>query len=159
MAAGRKPHVGRRRYVLAGATALAGLALLYSLTAPWLAARRVEDVYRAISRGDAATAVSAARQAQDLNPLAVEPLWAWALAEASGGDIASALRRFEQAADLQPENSDTWYQLGAFEFVQQRYQDAYRHLDRAWGLDRYGPAGIPGGLLDQAREKVEQGLP
>ena len=48
----------------------------YSITAPWISQRRVEDAYSAIARGDAGAARSAARQARDLNPLSVEPLWA-----------------------------------------------------------------------------------
>lgn len=159
LAVGLEPRPSRGRVVPALATCLAGLAVLYSLTAPWLSHRKVEDAYRAIARGDARAAIKAARQAHELNPLAVEPLWARALATASRGDIEGALRQFRRATELRPEDADTWYSLGAFEFVQRRYQDAYRHLDRAWGLDRYGPAGLPGGLLDQAREKVEQGTP
>jgi tetratricopeptide (TPR) repeat protein len=140
------------------ATAVAGLAVLYSLTAPWLAGRKVEDAYRALGRGDTAAAVSAARQARDLDPLSVDPLWVWGLAEESRGRVAGALRRYRSAVDLQPENSDTWYSLGAYEFALRRYRAALRDLDHAYGLDPYGPAGLPGGLLDQARAKVNAGL-
>jgi len=69
------------------------------------------------------------------------------------------VRRYRQAADRQPENADAWFALGAYELGLKRYRDAYTHLNQAWGLDRYGPAGLPGGLLDQARDKVNQGLP
>jgi tetratricopeptide (TPR) repeat protein len=134
---------------------VAALAVLYSLTAPWLSQRRVEVAYSAIARGDAGDAASAARQAHDLNPLSVDPLWAWALAEATARNPEQTLRRYREAVDLQPENSDTWFALGAYEFGLRRYRDAYLHLDRAYGLDPYGPAGLPGGLLDQARAKVE----
>ena len=71
------------------------------------------------------------------------------------GDEAAALRRYRQAVDLQPENSSTWYALGSYEFFTGRYRAALHDLDRAYGLDPYGPAGRPGGLLDQARAKVE----
>jgi hypothetical protein len=67
----------------------------------------------------------------------------------------SSLRRYTDATELQPENSDTWFALGAYELGIGRFRDAYVHLDRAYGLDPYGPAGLPGGLLDQARAKVE----
>lgn len=144
----------RRPLAAVGAVAL-GLALVYSQAAPWLAARRVDDAYSAIGRGDPAAAVAAARDARWLNPLSTEPLQVWALASAAAGDVASALYRYREAARLQPENADAWYALGAFELSVRRYRDAYRHLDRAYGLDPYGPAGLPGGLLDQARAKVE----
>ena len=99
--------------------------------------------------------VDAARQARDLNPLSVDPLWAWALADARRSDPSRTLRRYTDATELQPENSDTWFALGAYELGIGRFRDAYVHLDRAYGLDPYGPAGLPGGLLDQARAKVE----
>jgi hypothetical protein len=156
-AAGREPAAPRARPLAAAAVGLAGLALLYSLTAPWLSDRKVNDAYDALGRANAPAAASAARQARQLDPFSVEPLWAWALADQIRGDVAGALRRYRDAADLQPENSETWYALGAYEYRLGRYRDALRHLDRAWGLDRYGPAGIRGGLLDQARAKVEQG--
>jgi len=43
---------------------------------------------------------------------------------------------------------------GSYEFFTGRYKEALHDLDRAYGLDPYGPAGRPGGLLDQARAKV-----
>ncbi|MER3408852.1 MAG: hypothetical protein C4306_01830 [Thermoleophilia bacterium] len=132
-----------------------GCALTYSLAAPWLASRRVDDAYLAIERGDPERAVASARQARWLDPFSTEPLVAWALASAASGDVSGALRRYAQAVELQPKNSSTWYDLGAFELAVGRYRAAYRHLDRAYGLDPYGPAGQPGGLLDQARAKVE----
>ena len=70
-------------------------------------------------------------------------------------DPSRTLRRYTDATELQPENSDTWFALGAYELGIGRFRDAYVHLDRAYALDPYGPAGLPGGLLDQARAKVE----
>ena len=67
---------------------------------------------------------------------------------------AAALRWYRRAVSLQPENSSTWYALGSYEFFVGRYKLALHDLDRAYGLDPYGPAGRPGGLLDQARAKV-----
>ena len=78
-------------------------------------------------------------------------------AEAARHDEEAALRYYRQAVDLQPENSSTWYALGSYEFFTGRYKEALHDLDRAYGLDRYGPAGRPGGLLDQARAKVLAG--
>jgi tetratricopeptide (TPR) repeat protein len=154
LAVGRPPAEPRGRPALATVTCVAALAVLYSIAAPWLSQRRVEVAYGAIARADAREAASAARQAHDLNPLSVDPLWAWALAEATARNTAETLRRYREAVDLQPENSDTWFTLGAFEFQIGRYRDAYFNLDRAYALDPYGPAGLPGGLLDQARAKV-----
>ena len=78
-------------------------------------AARVEAAYEAIAENDVGAAVDAARQARDLNPLSVEPLWAWALADARRPDPTRTLRRYADATRLQPENSDTWFALGAYE--------------------------------------------
>jgi tetratricopeptide (TPR) repeat protein len=155
LSASRPPAEPRSSPLLALGAGVVGLAVLYSISAPWISQRRVEDAYSAIARGDAGAARSAARQARDLNPLSVEPLWAWALADATARNPGGTIDRYRDATELQPENADTWFALGAYEFELRRYRDAYVHLDRAYGLDPYGPAGLPGGLLDQARAKVE----
>jgi O-Antigen ligase len=144
----------RRRPLLAATAAVVALAALYSLTAPWLGGRRVEDAYAALDRNDPAAAVSAARDARDLDPLSLEPLWAWALAEAFAGNRDAAVHQYLRAISLQPANSETWYALGAYEFELERYKAAYRYLNEAYTRDPYGPAGEKGGLLDQARAKA-----
>jgi tetratricopeptide (TPR) repeat protein len=136
------------------ATAVA-VGALYSFTAPYASSRLVDSSYGAIDRGAAASAASDARSARWLNPLSTDPLYALGDAESAGGRGAAALEHYRDAVRLQPENSSTWYALGSFEFYTGRYRDALRDLDRAYGLDPYGPAGRPGGLLDQARAKVE----
>jgi O-Antigen ligase len=147
----------RSRPVLAMAAAAVTLASLCSLTFPWLAARRVNDSYDALGRGDLSGAVSAARDAHDLDPLSLDPYQAWALADIVAGDRAGAIREYRRAADRQPENSETWYDLGAYEFNLERYQAAYRDLNHAYTLDPRGPVGRKGDLLDQARAKVNAG--
>ena len=144
----------RRRPLLAVALAAVAMASLYSLTAPWLGARRVEDAYAALDRNDPAGAVSAARAARELDPLSVDPLWAWALAEALAGNSASAIHQYLRAISLQPADGRTWYALGQYEFELERYKAAYRYLNEAYTRDPYGPAGEKGGLLDQARAKA-----
>jgi O-Antigen ligase len=144
-----------RRRLASAVVAVAALGALYSLTAPFASGRLVDATYGAIDRGKIAQALSDGRSARWLDPLAVDPLLALGDAEAARADEAAALRRYRQAVDLQPENSSTWYALGSFEFFTGRYRAALHDLDRAYGLDPYGPAGRPGGLLDQARAKVE----
>ena len=149
----------RERARLRPIWALAALALaavvMYSLTAPWLSARQVTAAYDAIGRGDYTGAAADARDADSLDPLSVEPLWAWAGAETARGDPGGALRAlllFERATRRQPENSSTWFELGAFQ-LQGLHDpcDAYDALNHAYTLDPWGPAGRPGGLLDQTR--------
>jgi hypothetical protein len=146
----------RPRRLLATLTA-AGVAVgaLYSLTAPYASARLVDSAYEAIAAGRTAAALSDGRAARWLNPLSTDPLQALGDAEAARSDETAAIARYRQAVDLQPENSSTWYALGSYELFTGRYRAALHDLDRAYGLDPYGPAGRPGGLLDQARAKVE----
>jgi O-antigen ligase len=142
---------------VAGAVAIGGVGVLYSLVAPYSSARLVDSTYSDLSAGKTAAALSDGRAAHALDPLAIDPLLALGDAEAARADETAALRRYGQAVDLQPENSTTWYALGSYEFFTGRYKRALHDLDRAYGLDPYGPAGRPGGLLDQARAKVQGG--
>lgn len=146
-----RPGPGRR--LAAGGAVLLALAALGSLAVPWLAERKVSGAYSAIGSGDLGRAVADAKAAHSLNPLSIDPLHAWAAAESARGDLTEARRRYVQAVNLQPLNSRTWYELGAFEF--RALRDARRalpHLDRSYALDAWGPAGA---LLDQVRAVIE----
>ncbi len=154
LGARRRARVARR---VAGAVAIVGIGVLYSLVAPYSSSRLVDSTYSDLSAGKTAAALSDGRAAHALNPLSVDALFALGDVEAARSDETAALRRYRQAVDLQPENSSTWYALGAYEFFTGRYELALHDLDRAYGLDPYGPAGRPGGLLDQARAKAQGG--
>ena len=114
--------------------------MAFSLAAPWLAVRKVDDAYAAIERGDPQGALEDARRARTLNPLAIEPLLAQAAAEEARGDGRSALVLYVKAVELQPLNWRTWYELGRFELANGRRERAIRHLERARELDPLGPA-------------------
>ena len=101
------------------------------------------------------SALSDGHSARWLDPLATDPLLALGDAESAVPDDRAALGYYRDAVKLQPKNSSTWYSLVSFEYFICRYRAALGDLDHAYGLDRYGPAGRPGGLLDQARAKVE----
>jgi O-Antigen ligase len=154
LGARRRARVARR---VAGAVAIVGIGVLYSLVAPYSSSWLVDSTYSDLSAGKTAAALSDGRAAHALNPLSVDALFALGDVEAARSDETAALRRYRQAVDLQPENSSTWYALGAYEFFTGRYELALHDLDRAYGLDPYGPAGRPGGLLDQARAKAQGG--
>ncbi len=154
LGARRRARVSRPVWALAG---MAGLGVLYSLVAPYSSARLVDSAYSQLASDRSEAALSDARAAHTLNPLATDPLYALGDAEAARHDEEAALRYYRQAVDLQPENSSTWYALGSYEFFTGRYKEALHDLDRVYGLDPYGPAGRPGGLLDQARAKVLAG--
>ena len=130
--------------VWAGATAAGAVAVLYSLTAPYASGRLVDSAYSAIADGKYAAALSDGRSARWLNPLATAPLLALGDSESARPADRAALSYYRDAVRLQPENSSTWYALGSFEFFTGRYRAALHDLDRAYGLDPYGPAGRPG---------------
>jgi hypothetical protein len=142
----------RGRWLRVAVVAVAGLAALYSLASPWLADRRLDAAYDAVERGDIRGAREAAKSAHAFNPLAVDPLWLWAATERP----SKALELLRQARDREPKNPETWFRLGEFELlVLQRPRDAYRDLNQSYTLDDYGPAGVKGGRLDEARCLVD----
>src|SRR4051794_2027827 len=113
-----------RRLLPAAAVAVAGIAAVYSLFSPWLSDRRVAAGYDRWFRGDFVGALDAAKGAHSLDPLAVEPLWLWAQSE-SNDRAAQGL--YLRAARREPQNPETWYQLGYFEAqILEDWHVAYR---------------------------------
>ncbi|HEU5278720.1 MAG TPA: O-antigen ligase family protein [Gaiellaceae bacterium] len=141
-----------RRWLASVAIAVCALAAAYSLASPWLAANRVAAAYDALERNDPAKGRTDARSAHAFNPLSVDAIFVLALVEPD----AKALQLYRRAVDLEPENPETWYQLGSFELqILNRPRDAYRDLNHSYTLDSNGPAGLKGGPLDQARCKID----
>lgn len=148
-ASGRSPEIRRAGLGFVPLVVAVAAAAIVALGAPWLAARRVDDAYTALGDGRAAAALAAANAARSLNPLAVDPLVARAAAETDLGDLEAARATLVEAVDLQPLDSDTWYELGAFELrLGGRPDAAIRYLERARELDPFGPAAD---LLAEAR--------
>jgi hypothetical protein len=59
---------------------------------------------------------------------------------------------------LQPDNPETWYALGIFEFdVRDNLCAAYRFLNNAYTLDPVGNQWVEDGPLDIARDSVNAG--
>jgi tetratricopeptide (TPR) repeat protein len=140
LAAGRPQVAGRNRPLLAAGVALAAVTAVVSLASPWLAGREVDNAYAALDRRQPGKAVEHGRNAQSLNPLSVEPLFAEAAGEDSRGNPGLALDLFVQAVELQPQNPRTWFELGRFELEIGLRQAAIRHLTRSSELDPWGPA-------------------
>jgi tetratricopeptide (TPR) repeat protein len=139
LAAGLPARPGRAPLWALGAI-LVAVVSLFSLAAPWLATRSVDDAFAAIDRDDPEAALDAASRARTLNPLSIEPLLATAAAEEARGDGRSALVWYVRAVELQPLNWQTWYELGRFELATGRHERAIRHLKQARELDPLGPA-------------------
>lgn len=157
-AAGRVPRGVARAPWLAAGAAVAALVVLVSFSMPRLADRAVRESTRALDDGDFGRARDRAQWARLLNPLSVEPLWALARLEERRGILRRAEGRYVQATELQPDNPETWYALGLFEFeARQRMCAAYTFLNESWTRDPSGSQWIPGGPLDVARDAVNAG--
>ena len=93
-----------------------------------------------------------------LNPLSVDPIFALARVDELRGWPGNAERRYIRAVELQPDNPETWYTLGIFEFDRLRNLCAtYRFLNNAYTLDPAGNQWVRGGPLDVARDAVNEG--
>jgi O-Antigen ligase len=151
VASGPATPAPARRWLVSGAVGVCALAVLYSLSSPWLAVNRVAAANDAIEHNKPGLALTEARSAHAFNPLSVDALFLEALFEPD----AKALQLYKRARDLEPTNPETWYQLGAFELLINRPRAAYRDLNQSYTLDSYGPASVKGGPLDQARCRID----
>ena len=150
------PPLERRRWVPAVAAGVCALAAVYSLASPWLSNERLSAAYDTELSGNLLGARDNAKAAHSFNPLAIEPLWL--MAALSAGDHVRALDLYRQARDLEPQNADTWYQLGAFELTElKRPRAAYRDLNHAYTLDHFlfTPGTLPARDLDRARCEID----
>ncbi|MBA2461277.1 MAG: tetratricopeptide repeat protein, partial [Actinobacteria bacterium] len=130
------------------------LAALVSLATPWLADRSIRQVNRELDSGDLDAAAAAADRARSLNPLSVAALHKLAAVEERRGDARAAREAYAKAVGLQPENPDTWYALGLYEYDSGGLCQAYVHLNEAYTLDPKSLRWFPGGPLDRARDHV-----
>jgi O-Antigen ligase len=146
----RPAEARRAQWLLAAATAACCLAGIYSLFAPWWSNRQVNAAYDEwFIQGKPAAALTDAKTAHALNPLALEPLYLLAGLEQDG-------RYVRQAVEREPRNPDPWYQLAVFNYARGNYRAAYDAANRSWHLDAFGPAGQPGAgnVLNLARCKL-----
>jgi hypothetical protein len=92
--------------------AVALVVLAVSWLVPYLAARDASAALTAAGDGHTAVALSDARRAVRLNPLAVDPLITESLVLQQQGRNGEALAALEKAARLQPDNYEVHYQQG-----------------------------------------------
>jgi len=156
--AGRAPGALRKRWFLGLTSLLLAGAVLVSFSFPRLADRMERSSTRALAGGDLERARDRALWARFFNPLSVGPLVALARVAAREGAPYRAERYYIRAVELQPDNPETWYTLGAFEFqVRDNLCAAYRFLNNAYTLDPSGSQWVEGGPLDVARAAVNKG--
>ena len=145
----------RHPYWAASVVAIA-LVSVSSLLAPWLADRRLDGAYEALFRGASAEAAADAEDAHRLNPLDIEPLLVWAVAEEQRGQLTAAYEHYREAADLQPKNADAWLALGTFELERAgQPRLALEHLQLARRLDPFGAPAELDDLIARAEREAE----
>ena len=154
-----RPHVGVQTRVpeLVAVGALTAAAVL-AVVFPVVADDEVDRSLDASDAGHVAEAVRHANRARLLNPLSLRPLEARAVAADAEGDEHAAVAWYERATRLQPENPDSWYDLGLYHvIVTHDLCAAYQALNRSYTLDPRSTRWSPGGPLDQARDAVNRG--
>jgi hypothetical protein len=156
--AGREARAKRSRPFVAVGVVVVAVVVLVSFTSPRLADRAERESTNALVDGDFDRAQDRARWAHFFNPLSASPHVALARVAERQGVRWRAERSYIRAVELQPENPETWYALGIFEFdVRENRCAAYRFLNNAYTLDPVGNQWVEGGPLDVAREAVNAG--
>lgn len=126
------------------AAALAAIAL-FVMWATWQPQRAVHAGDRAlalVADGKVDAAREEAEHAHDLDPLAIEPLSALAVVEASAGHPAGTRDALEDAVRLQPRNPTPWLQLAQFLLDRGDPAGAKKALGPALYLDPRSPTGV-----------------
>jgi Flp pilus assembly protein TadD len=137
--------------------ATAGAAVVV-VVLPALSEREVERSLDAVDAGNVADAVDRADRARRLNPLALGPLEALAVAADAAGNERLAVAWYERAAELQPENPDTWYALGLYHYLATGDRcAAYHGAQRVVHARPHSSRWVPGGPLDVTRDAVNDG--
>jgi len=136
------PVVRRRaldlRFGVASRVLVSGVLVLVAVSflAPYLSNRALSRALVLASDGRTTAAVTQARRAHRLDPLAVDPLFALAQVEQQQGREAASLATLRQAVRLQPQNFTTYYQLGQLQLdVLGQRDEAVASLRRALALN------------------------
>ena len=157
LAAAGRPARRAGGLLAALAAAAVALAAAASIATPWLAERELRKVNTALDRGEIEAATDAVERARSLDPLSLGPAFAEArVAEVRRREVA-AHEAYLEATRLQPENPESWLQLGLYEFHTGDRCGAYRHLNQAYTLDPAGKEWTPGGPLEISLAWVNAG--
>jgi hypothetical protein len=156
--AGRPATPERRRPFLAFSVVLVAVVALTSFSFPRLADRAERSSTRELAVGNTDEARDQALWARFFNPLSPDPLYALGRVAERQGRVLRAQGEYIRAIELQPENPETWYTHGIFQFdVRDNMCAAYRSLNNAYTLDPAGNQWVRDGPLDIARDAVDAG--
>ena len=124
-----------------GAAALAAGLVTLTLLSGWLVWQPLRSsdadasAFVALQRGDTGAAFADARTAVTSNPLSPEPLFELSALYSATGDQATARAELQRAISLEPQNYNTWLQLGLFEIAQKQPGAALDALGRVLKLN------------------------
>jgi Flp pilus assembly protein TadD len=138
-------RAGLRHLPTAGAVAALALTAIMVMWATWQPQRAVhaeDDALELVSSGKVDRARDAAERAHRIDPLAIEPLSALAVVEASAGRPDRTRAVLEQAVRLQPRNPTPWLQFAQFLLDQGDAAGAKKALGPALYLDPRSPTGV-----------------
>ena len=152
--AARRTSLLARPAIAAGVTAIAAVSLLLAwlIWQPLSSADSIASAENAAVNKDVSAAFADAHAAAGSDPLALEPLFVLSELYLSVRDRAAARAELVKAVQLQPENSQSWYQLGSFDLATGQVRRALPSLRRAFVLDPTVPQ--TGQALATARAQI-----
>jgi O-antigen ligase len=111
------PRGSARRVAIGAAAAVLAFALLSSVAVsqPWRSERKGNDALALSEKGDFNAAVAAARKAEGIDPLSVDPYFDRAAVEDAANDKPAAVHALEQAVQVQPASPEAWRRLGEYQ--------------------------------------------
>lgn len=135
------PFSRRARALLAGGIALTALLAAWAAWQPERANDLADDALALVEEGDAQAAIDKARDAADVNPLALRPLIVQAHAEEAAGRTDAASRTLRRAVRRHRSDPQAWLRLANFELdVRDDPGAALQALRGAFYLDPRSPA-------------------
>jgi hypothetical protein len=126
-----------RPAVTAASAALAAAAILaaWAIWQPLRSSNALGAAISALSRNEGASAFADARASAARDPLSVQPRWLLSALYSRIGDQEAARAELLKAVSMQPDNYETWQQLGLFDLQQRQPQRALVALRRAQELN------------------------
>jgi hypothetical protein len=121
-----------------GALAGCSAVVLVSLICAWLIwqpLRSANDASAVFSAPSTRAAFDDARSAEAADPLALQPHFVLQALYSAQGDQVAARRELVEAVQLQPQNFESWYELGTYDLNQHHPKLALRSLERAIALN------------------------
>ena len=146
------------RVALAIGAVVAALAASWSIWQPERADSKADEAIALSGSGDLDAALAAARDAQDIDPLSIKPLFAEAAVQQRAGREDEALAVFQRAALEHRRDPQAWLRLADFQlYVRDDPQKALAALDQALYLDPLSGPIRDSFIKARARLRVQGG--